>query len=86
MDKTEAKNQRYEAKKLRDEGQRAFEAGDYRLTKDLARQVVALMPKDSDLSRAAQADIERFSIDPWALWAGLGALTLVIVAWLVSVF
>lgn len=74
---------RREAELLREEAEGAFEAGDYRLTRQLDERVVRTAP-NSDVGRAAQVELNRLRVDPAAIISGAVAVLLYVVTWVFS--
>ena len=79
------KQQKRDARELREKSRAAFAAGDYLLTQQLDAQIAQSVP-DTDLSREAMREARNLKLDPWALGAGGIALGLLTLAWLLSIF
>ncbi len=71
------------AQKARDRARAAFEAGDYRMVRELNAKVVEQAP-DSDLAMEASREIENLTPDPWTVRVGYIALAVLCLAWLVG--
>ena len=80
-DKT-AKQVKREAKSIREDAQRALAAGDYKLANELNAKVVELLP-DSETGRAAQRTRDNLKIDPHGMYAGLLAIAIFALAWII---
>ena len=85
MSDTNDKQQKREARKLREQAAALFEAGNYREARILNERIVAMAP-GTDVAAAATAEIENLGIDPWTVYGGLIALALYLLAWIVALF
>ncbi|MEK7703534.1 MAG: hypothetical protein AAB426_01135 [Myxococcota bacterium] len=79
----ESKQQRREAQRLWDDARLAYAAGDYAATRRLDAEIVALGAGHEMASRAAR-EIEGFKLDAWVLRAGLAAMAVYILAWVIA--
>ncbi len=83
-DKSESdKSLKKEARALWEQSREAFNQGDYRLARRLDNRVKELGP-GSEHGRQAARELEGLRIDRGVLYAGVGALTLYILAWWVG--
>ena len=77
------KQQKREARKLREQAQALFEAGNYRDARALNLRIVAMAP-GADIAKGAAKEAANLQTDPWIIYAGLIALGIYGLGWLVA--
>ena len=80
---SDQKQAKREARALLDEARAVHARGDYRAAREAYAKTQA-SAGDTDAGRQAGAELAQFTIDRMAIYAGLGFLTLLILAWLVA--
>ncbi len=80
---SEDKSNKQKARQLWDAAREAFAHGDYRRARELDAQVTELAP-ESDHGRQAARELEAFRTDRLIRIAGIGAVVLYGLAWLVA--
>ena len=79
----EEKQLKRETRALWEESRAAAAAGDYQKLRALDHRIVEHAP-GTESAESSTLELGRLKIDPWAIYAGLGATLLYLLAWTVS--
>ena len=76
------KQQKREAKQMREKARQAFDVGDFKTAAELNASVIAMSP-DSEVARQSKREIENLKLDPMALYAGAIGVVFYALSWIV---